>query len=251
MDTLVNFRDLGGYLGANGRSVCHHRLLRSAQPVGLSQADKHKLTKQYKLARIVDFRGENEALQAPVDSINGTKYTLIDILASQDKKAASRKGLMHEATSDTIDRHMNELYKLIAADTKACRGYREFIDILLKGKDGATLFHCFAGKDRTGVAAAIVLHILGVSAEDIFTDYLLTNELRREANERECAKALAAGLSEDKVNTMKTALGVKREYLQSFLDGVAAQYGSFDKYITEALHLKDSERLELRELYLE
>lgn len=251
MKTLTNFRDIGGYVGADGRIVKRCRLLRSAEPVNLSPSDKIELVQDYKLRTIVDFRSKREALQSPDDVIENVRNNLVDILADTGENDMSHDAFMRKATVDTMQSYMLRLYSTVAADKTACRGYREFIDLLLDLDEGATLFHCFAGKDRTGIAAAIILTILGVSREDIFDDYLETNFARREANEREYAAAYKSGVSEAEVSALKIAMCVQREYLQATFDTAEKIYGSFDNFLANALQLTHNDKRHLQDLYLE
>jgi protein-tyrosine phosphatase len=109
------------------------------------------------------------------------------------------------------------------------------------------LFHCTAGKDRTGIAAAIILYALGVDEETIFNDYEATNYYRRNEN----AKAIAQmtkyyGLDEKMATNM---MGAKREYIQATFATIKAQYGTMDNYLEKVLGLTKAKIATLKKYY--
>ena len=108
--------------------------------------------------------------------------------------------------------------------------------------DSPLVFHCTAGKDRTGFAAALVLHALGASRNDILDDYLLTNQrLKR-------PPGAGMGLAPEVVAVM---WGVQVEFLQAAFEAVEKDHGSLDGYLRDGLGLGDAEHRHLRALYLQ
>ncbi len=250
MKSLTNFRDLGGLCAANGQTVAPCRLLRCGEPVNVCEADKAALTQQYCLRNIVDLRSVQEAQASPDDTFTNVQYHHIDILANDENTTASRDALLSEEALAQTGPYMQHLYQHMVEDDTASAGYRRFIDILLAQTEGAALFHCFAGKDRTGLAAAIILTILGVSREDIFADYLQSNEQRRACNALMLEQARAAGLSEKALEALGVALGVQAEYLEASYAAAEKKYGSFAAYIENGVGVTPSEQARLQELYL-
>lgn len=246
----VNFRDLGGLKGKDGRRIRPFSILRSGELVKLSEEDREILTKEYQLKTIADLRGEKEYSVNPDDGIPGTVYHNIDILKKIHETGADLGSL--EAVRDACGAkfHMNGLYEQMVLNDGAQRGFRELLELLLEQKEGAFLFHCFAGKDRTGLAAAIILTILGVRKEDIFEDYLRTNELRREENLKLLGKMKEQGLSEEQCGVVEIALTVSAEYLETAYRAAKEQYGSFMEYIKQALKVTKEEEEELQRRYL-
>ncbi|SHO48667.1 tyrosine-protein phosphatase [Anaerocolumna xylanovorans] len=246
----VNFRDLGGLKGKDGRRIRPFSILRSGELVKLSVKDREILAKEYQLKTIVDLRGEKEYSVNPDDDILGTVYHNIDILKKIHETGADLGSLESVRDVHGANFHMNSLYEQMVSNEGAQRGFREFLELLLKQREGAFLFHCFAGKDRTGLAAAIILTILDVSKDDIFTDYLKTNELRREENLRLLGKLKNQGLSDEQCSIVEIALTVNEEYLKTAYQAAEKQYGSFSGYITRALKVTKEEEEELQRRYL-
>lgn len=246
----VNFRDLGGLKGADGKRIRPLRILRSGEIVRLSEEEKEILTGKYNLKTIVDLRGEKEYTENPDDEIAGTLYYNIDILKKIHETGADLGSFETVLDVHAADYHMKRLYEQMVSNEGAQRGFRELIELLLKQEEGALLFHCFAGKDRTGLSAAIILTILGVSQEDILEDYLKTNEQRREENSLLIGKLKEQGFTEENCKIAGIALTVNAEYLKEAYRTAEKYYGSFSQYIKEAIKVTKEEEEELRKRYL-
>jgi len=116
--------------------------------------------------------------------------------------------------------------------------YREFFQILMEEENTPLLFHCSAGKDRTGLGAALFLSALGVNREVIYQDYLLTNE---------CLKDKYAVLIES-VPLLAPILEARLEYIQAAFDIIDSEYGGTESYLT---HYLDADLEKMRSIYLE
>ena len=135
---------------------------------------------------------------------------------------------------------MQETYRgFVRANTPR---FAALFDHVLQEQEAPVVFHCTAGKDRTGFAAALILRSLGVSDEDVMRDYLLTNE--RLAMPDASRHGLTPEVSE-------VLWRVRPEFLRAALDAVDTDYGGLEGYFREGLGLGDAEREQLRQLYLE
>jgi protein-tyrosine phosphatase len=126
--------------------------------------------------------------------------------------------------------------------------YTPLFDSLINNKTySPMLFHCTAGKDRTGIAAALILYALGVDEETIFNDYEATNYYRRNENAKAIAQMVKYyGLDEKMATNM---MGAKREYIQSTFTTIKAQYGTVDLYLEKVLGLNSKKIKQLRAIY--
>ena len=248
MKTLVNFRDLGGIITCEGKTIKANRILRSGELVNLADEDKMKLAEYFKLKSIVDFRSTAEISERPDDCLVGSGYHHIDIMKDVEHNAS--KSFFEDNKHAHPDVLMNGVYKMIILNDTANEGYRNFIDILLKQKDGATIFHCFAGKDRTGIGAAIILTILGVNKEDIIEDYLKTNILRKDANDKLLEEKRKQGASEQELEYFNLFMSVKADYLETAFAVAENTYGSFLDYIINGIGVSEKEIKVLQEMYL-
>lgn len=184
-----NARDLGGIKTLDGAKLAQGRLMRSGVLNALSESDLATLA-DLRLRTVVDFRTEDERRQKPDRVIDGADYVHCPIVEvktegisrdkpeTEDEEAqrtvAMAKRLMKKDPDGRAQ--MRSLYPILVGTPFARAHYRSFFDTLLSGKDGLLLYHCTMGKDRVGVGTALLLTALGVHRDDIFEDYLLTNE---------------------------------------------------------------------------
>lgn len=254
-NSIVNFRDLGGIPAAGGKKVKPRRILRSGELVGLSGEDKALLVHEYHLKTIVDFRSDEEIRKAPDDVFEGVKYCTIDLLEDQrrreDELTSSKDDLEKMMAFGGMADLMKSVYKALVTDPSAVKGYRRYIDEYLLLEEGSLIFHCYAGKDRTGIAAAIILSLLGAGEADIFADYLLTNALRAKKNARLMAEMKAKGMSQEYLEGFQVAICVEEAYLRHAYQIAQEESGSFTKHVIHMLGITDGEIERLRHLYLE
>lgn len=250
MNHLVNFRAIEGYRGHNGRPLKPKTLLRSGELYQLQPEDSLRLQNDYQLRTIVDFRGHQEIDTRPNTVIPHTDYHHIDIMKATSGHSASMSDLMQSITHDSAQQVMFDIYDTLVVSPSAQQGYHDFIQLLLAQTEGAVLFHCFAGKDRTGMAAAIVLQLLGVAEADIMQDYLKTNAQRQSANVAIVAAAKARGLDDNQLSALSQVLAVEADYLTHAFNSMQIHYGGFANYVLQALKLKPRDMTELRRRYL-
>ncbi|MCL2578326.1 MAG: tyrosine-protein phosphatase [Defluviitaleaceae bacterium] len=249
---MKNFRDLGGIKTACGKTVRKNRLLRAAQPVGLSAEDVKKL-REYDLKFIVDFRTHHEVTNEPVDEIEGVTYTHIDIMGENAAQAADPNYWMKlflKNPKNVVD-EFTKTYQEFAASPSSIAGYSAFIKACAAANEGATLFHCAAGRDRTGFAAAIILKLLNVSDENIYEDYQKTKAYQAEVHAYWVARSKEYGLTDEQAEALEIVFHVNNAYLQAAYNSAEEIYGSFENYVTQGLKIRDEEIKRLREIYLE
>lgn len=246
----VNLRDLGGIKCRDGKVIEPKRLLRSGEPVNLSEDEKHILLNDYHLRCIVDFRSEREVRRSPDDIFLDVYYINLDLIGDHADEAASLENMEDHLEASKMETFMKRVYADFITLRGARIGYRHFIDVLLEQEKGAVLFHCFAGKDRTGMAAAIILTLLGASKEDILTDYLKTNEQRKEANSALIEQLKKQGLHQTQLEAFDIGLSVDQSYLELTYALAEKHYGSFLGYIKEGLAVSDDEIEKLQRMYL-
>jgi Protein tyrosine/serine phosphatase len=247
----VNFRDLGGISCQNGTKVIPKRLLRCGQLFDLAQEDVALLQNTYKISKVVDFRSLEETQNSPNVPLSNSEYIHIDIFEKLDAaKIPNLERMLELDTPKKADDFLLDTYKSTVTTDTALAKYEVFIKHLLDPQDGAILFHCQAGKDRTGIASAIILNILGANPDDIIHDYLLTNEYRQAANTLLIEQIIKQGLPESFIPALQTIFQVKAEYLEYAFACIEQSFGNFDTFIRKGLLLDDSMIEKLKELYL-
>lgn len=108
--------------------------------------------------------------------LQGVNYVPINVLANSVEANGSLESMMTAGIS--TEKMMSSIYANLVSTVSAKKSYHEFLALLLGLEGQPVIFHCSAGKDRTGFATALVLRLLGASMEAIYTDYLLTNQQR-------------------------------------------------------------------------
>lgn len=248
---LSNFRDLGGIANKNGQKIKECRLLRSGELFDLPIDEQNLLIEDFELSMIVDLRGSKELDEKPNVELDGVEQKHIDIFKGNGADAPSEQNLatVHEANG--ADDHMLRLYEYMVHSEAAQNGYRDFLNILANNDDGAVLWHCFAGKDRTGMAAMLVLHLLDVDRDEIMKDYLRTVELRKKQNDEILAARKANGATEENIAYDRILLNVRDAYLERAYDVIEENFGTVDNYIFNQLGFPQEGKQKLQDLYLE
>lgn len=162
MDGPQNFRDLGGFLGESGKAVAWNRLYRADGLSGLSQRDEESFRRRC-IRTIVDLRSLSEQKAMPDRVPQGVAYLSCPMMREEIGDPAQAAELSFAKSLKT-----GYLAMIRECPEKVGAAVRAVMEGL---KTGAVVFHCTAGKDRTGVLAAILLLRLGVSREDIIADY--------------------------------------------------------------------------------
>ena len=188
---LNNTRDLGGMLTADGKKIREGLLYRSGALYRASEKDLNKLA-EYNLCRIYDFREEDDREHRPDPGIPGCSNLWIPILmedgagVEQGEKAQEEAYKMFRNLIENPEQSaamMTDIYRQFIREEYCRKQYGRFVKDILsisqeaqkEGKQPVILWHCAAGKDRAGFGAVILQEIFGVSREDIFADYMLTN----------------------------------------------------------------------------
>ncbi|MCP5358519.1 MAG: tyrosine-protein phosphatase [Pseudomonadales bacterium] len=252
-----NFRDMGGYAGANGKSVVRGKLFRSGAPSSLTQKDMDYLD-QFDFAAIVDLRSSEEldlypnrwAQQSHIRYLN-VDYSIFQLMG--DPREVSAEQMQAQMDPEAMYRNFPTMLK---------PQLTLYLDSLLQS-EGPVLVNCSAGQDRTGVATAVILSLLGVERDTILQDYQLSTQFRRPAVERgnvdlaEAAKTNAfaalmlnyAGAEEETAQPLVLADGTP--YLFFALDEIDHHWGSVQNYAETELGLSEAELAQLRAKYLD
>lgn len=246
MQPITNLRVLGGHNQFTGAAVKPGYFYRAGQLDQLDAQQQTYLRQKLRLQRIVDFRTADERQRYPDVRLAGVTYEVIDVLAATNNNGASLQSMV--AASGAVHARMCDLYEHFALAPTAQAGYHQFLTSLLVPQP--VLFHCFAGKDRTGIAAALILKCLGVSDAAILADYLATNQARQAANQQILAH-LAAQVSADQLRAVQAALVVDQDYLTHYFEVIEQHYGSFEHYLVAGLRLAPTFTRDFQQLYLE
>jgi protein-tyrosine phosphatase len=239
----VNFRDLGGYMTKDGKQVKWGKIYRSADISKLTEADL-KVVQSLNIKMVCDLRGEKEAEAAPDKLVAGTDRILLPA-GSENVTGKPTDWMKYMKNPESADSMMASFYT--RTDHLKAKYKPMFDQLLALEDDKALMFHCTAGKDRTGVGAALILSALGVDETTVLQDYELTNEYRKSSNEQYIKMMTAQGLPE---NAAKSMMAANPKYLKAALDAITQKYGSMDAFLEKEMELTPEKRNLLKKKFL-
>ena len=241
---IHNFRDYGGYGARDGR-LKRGLLWRSGHHAEAT-ADDLERVHVLRLATVIDLRGDSERANSPC--LRHLQFEA-KVLFHPGETASAQGKAVHEEAADEVrtaaDAHaaMVRLYASMPFRPVLVGTYRLYFETLASDA-GPSLLHCLAGKDRTGLAAALTHHLLGVHPDDAMADYLLTNhagniERRIEAG----ARHVRSGFGRDMdMAAVRTLMSVHPEFLDTAFAAIRETHGSVEAYAEDVLGVSPAMR---------
>jgi protein-tyrosine phosphatase len=228
----ANFRRVGV---PQGRGTPLKNLYRSDHLGALDAQDASQIV-ALGISRVLDFRGVEERTAAAC-RLPGVTVHSLPIEPTIVQKLQELLAAGEPLSAADVSVHMQDTYRGFVRHSTP--RFAEFFAHLL-ASDEPTVFHCTAGKDRTGFAAALLLKAVGVDDDAVMRDYLLTNE------RVELPAVSRMGLPRE---AMAVLWRVQPDFLQAAFAEAQARHGSLDAYLREGLGLGDAERARLVALY--
>ena len=262
---IVNARDLGGYTMLDGRIVESRRLLRAAHLADATDEDIRNL-ERLPVTAIIDFRKEQEKVGKVDREVPGARYTSLPVDPSgnamatateEEKKKFSgqkkfdvKKVIVFAAFNKKAQAVAREMYPTLLFDPDCQQQFARFFRLVLETENGAVLFHCTQGKDRTGIASALLLAALGADRETIVADFDATNRVYEKDVRKYSRRVKFWGGKEEEVGVVKAFLGCNTENFIKALDRIDQEFGSLQAYLKGPIGLTDADIQTLRERYL-
>jgi protein-tyrosine phosphatase len=245
----INFRDIGGYVNEQGRTVKWRKIMRCGHLADLTDADLNHL-EMIGVSQIHDFRREEEQNQNPsrqvrAEFVDDYQISIGDIsrfwefLFDGQLSAESSHQLV-------VNSYRNCIRTVIPA-------FSRFMRHIVDNAAGGSVFHCSAGKDRTGMAAALILSALDVPRETIVADYMLTIE---HYNSDKLIAIVEGHLRDAKVEDWDRSwlipyCSVHEDNIVAFLEAIDAEYGDVKSYLVNGLGLSQADLQQMQESFLE
>ncbi|MCQ8773429.1 tyrosine-protein phosphatase [Streptomyces telluris] len=248
--TIINLRDLGGIALAGDSAVRPGLLLRSGQLDRLDPAADPAVA-ALGIHTVVDLRTEHEREERPDQVPDGARLIVADVMADS---AAARAAAGDDvpARLDSVlgspaiaEEHLGngkaekllcDSYRAFVSAESACSAYGRLLSALAEPDCGPLLFHCTAGKDRTGWAAAVILLLLGADEEAVRAEYLAVNPAVRTAFAPLIDRFTTAGGDPEIADAI---LGVRSAYLTAALEEMDRAHGGVEAYVRDGLGLPD------------
>ena len=237
----TNTRDIGGYQTNELRTLRYRQIIRSENLSRLKDDDFQKL-EDIGLKTVIDLRTKKEHDQGPTvwKGDNPPQFFHFPVGDAKSPWFRAQSRMMKSRfTQEQSLEHMVEGYRIIAEEGQS--SYQQLMDVVLDESNWPLLIHCNAGKDRAGIAVALIMEALGVDRETIMDEYLLTNELART---QEKAVIMSKKPRKTKIGSNRSSrgssanawlpiVGVHSDMLEAFYESVDEQYGSMDAFLTE------------------
>lgn len=244
LEGAINLRELGGYPTKDGTTIKYNKLLRSGDISNLTGKSLSYL-KKYGLKYVVDFRSNSEQ-QTWADTTSDFYKIYSDPVYPLKGNGDKLAGIINRGDYS----YLGMIYQSVVLDTHGQQAYQILFDLLLRNDqpEQSLLFHCAAGKDRTGIGALLVLKALGVDDETITKDYLLTNLMYE--NDETISQTLDNENGDQDINRMNMTKG-DLESITSVYRAIDHYYGSFENYLDKALGIDKSKLAKLKAIYTE
>ena len=263
VEGIVNARDLGGYEVQGGLRLKTAKLVRAAHLADATDADIAYL-ESLPVALIVDFRTDMEMKGKADRDIPGSKYVHLPIDVSGSSKITEeeknslasgqkfdvRDIVVYAAFNEKAQALVEAMYPTLFFNTDCQRQFANFFRLVLETENGAIVYHCSQGKDRTGVASALLLAALDADRETIVADFDATNRVYENDVKEYSQRVIAKGGTEKELAVVKAFLGCNTENFTKALDAVEEQYGSLENYLKGPIGLSDTDINTLRKRYL-
>src|SRR3954452_8299681 len=246
----MNFRDLGGYAGRDGRTVRHGRVIRSDALHALTDTDIATIG-ALGLRAVFDLRWTHERERQPTAIPASHGHRVVHLMVGEDPDLTNSKELIDQILDGSLpeadDEYMAGMYAEMLRDGAASFG--TLLTHLAEDDWLPALFHCTAGKDRTGIAAALLLSVLGVDDETILDDYELSTKYRSNKRIEELRPTLeAAGVDIEKVRPF---LSARRPVMEATLAHLRDDHGGVEQYVLGPAGVTEATLHRLRDLLLD
>ncbi len=238
MERIINFRELAsGVKNKDGKIIKPGTIFRCGTVGSASENDIKELKKR-SIKNIYDFRGESELKE--VGFLNDAYFVTNhhSILDEASVNTSSYESLSPEI----IGKMMVGLYAKKLPNTVK---YKNVIDQILKQNEEQFIFHCSAGKDRTGIFGILLMYILDFDIEDIKNEYLQIEQKSIEIMMKKFKNKLPNGNVED----YHILFTITEDFFNSYMIGINESYGNLDNYL-EKIGVSNEDKLELRKKYL-
>ena len=234
-----NLRDFGAYRTRSGAMLRQGLLYRSGQ-LDVVAPEDHGLVARLGIGEILDMRSHSELASAPPPALEGFAGRILMATAPDGLIPHAIAAFADMRSPDQVDAHVRTIYRALPLSPRFIESLRLLFDMLAR-PEGAVLVHCFAGKDRTGLAVALVHHAFGVHPDDAMADYLLTNDQGEERVASGIRVLRGQVPSEVSEALLREVMMVRSEYLDDALAAIDATHGSLGAYLATQIGLGEAD----------
>ncbi|MEF9476512.1 tyrosine-protein phosphatase [Chryseobacterium sp. 1B4] len=241
---VTNFRTVGNIKNTEGRTLKEGKLYRSAHLHKLKKKSFDRFD-ELGIREVIDLRNSKEIAQKPDQIPAENTYKKYSAFEDEGDQLAQAKKLVlkGKVNASDADKRMIGFYREYVTESPEI--IKTIITEVLESKD-PVLYHCTAGKDRTGIITALILTILKFDKETIYNDYLLSNNYRKDLVQKRLRLANRLHFLYPKMDlqVLEKLSWVEKRYLDAAFEGINKKYGSTDAYIQQILGISDTKRNE-------
>ncbi|MCI9031998.1 MAG: tyrosine-protein phosphatase [Clostridia bacterium] len=254
---LNNTRDLGGLPTKDGGEIKRGLLFRSGRLYNLPRSSEESL-KDLGIKTIIDLRTDREREEYFCSPIEGIEHIHLPLVCTATAGITHSKSMARtmreesrriEAEFGTADNYMKRMYEIILFEESSRNRLRNFFDILLNA-EGGVLWHCNAGKDRTGLISMLVEGLCGVDEQIIIDDYCASDKFQRKKRMPQKFLLRIFPMPRHFKNILLALIKAKPEYVKGAIDAVKARCGSFENYFKTELSYDESDINAFRKKYV-
>ncbi|EFK33113.1 Tyrosine-protein phosphatase precursor [Chryseobacterium gleum] len=241
---VTNFRTVGNIKNTEGRTLKEGRFYRSAHLHKLKKRSFDRFD-ELGIREIIDLRNSKEIAQKPDQIPAENTYKKYSAFEDEGDQLSQAKKLVlkGKVNASDADKRMIDFYREYVTENPET--IKTIITEVLESKD-PVLYHCTAGKDRTGIITALILTILKFDKETIYNDYLLSNNYRKDLVQKRLRLANRLHFLYPKMDlqVLEKLSWVEKRYLDAAFEEINKKYGSADAYIQQVLGISDTKRNE-------
>ena len=229
------YKDFGGIKTKDNRTIKNNMIIRSSCLYDLTP-EEVELIKSFNLKEVIDLRTKTEVKEKPDLVLNDIKYLECPLFKE------ANAGVTHEKVNDMLEVLFNMpnlavIYQGIVSNDYSIDMIKRVMNEIVLGDNYPILFHCTAGKDRTGLIAFLTLYLLNVDFETIIENYLEINERNKEAALKFYAYAKTKTDDDAKAKKAMALYLVDRSYIEAAINKINELYGSLDSFIENKLEI--------------
>lgn len=255
---LNNTRDLGGFPAENGKRIKYGKLIRSGKLYKLPESTVAAL-ENYNITTVIDLRIEREKFEYPSTEIKGAKLVNLPLVCTATVGITHTKSMAGTMLKESkriktefgnADNYMQSVYELLLFGEQSQKKFKEFLDLATEN-EGCILWHCNAGKDRTGICAMLLESILGVDENLIIQDYCISDKFQFRRRFWQKAGLVIAPIPLRFKQILYALMAAKPQYITGAMTEIKKRYGSVVEYCKQALNVTEEQIKILKEKYLE
>ena len=260
LEKQKNIRDLGDTVTKDGRRIKRNKLIRCGRLSELSAEDAAVLLGTCRVRTIVDLRSKKESEECPDPQWGIVAHSRIPLLsddqmglgtftaAAAQKKISVLEALINITSGPlyTPQQYLQDIYRKFITARQSQYATRRFFELLLSQKDGALLYHCNGGKDRTGIITAFLLTLLNVSWDTVAADYMETNAVVAPWLEQKLENLPEKYRNDQAKAVLRMMYLADADCLQTAYDEMCSLGGSPAGYLKQVIGITDATREKLQ-----